>query len=103
MPETDQVVQLSAPQHAAKSEPEIHNTPKAIDKIRQGHNLGAYSGAVTQPALITEMLKQRRYSLFSEGHRWVDVRRYDLLGTLPIDRPDDDVWTEFPLPALERF
>ncbi len=36
MPDTDQVVQLSPPQqHAAKSEPVIHVTPKAVDKIRQ--------------------------------------------------------------------
>jgi iron-sulfur cluster assembly protein len=35
MPETDQVVQLSPPQPAAKSEPVIRVTPKAIDKIRQ--------------------------------------------------------------------
>src|SRR5438874_10595869 len=35
MPETDQVMQLSPPQPAAKSEPEIQVTPKAIDKIRQ--------------------------------------------------------------------
>jgi len=48
------------------------------------------------------MLKQRRYSLFFEGHRWIDMRRYDLLGTLPIDRTGDDVWTEFPLPVTEQ-
>lgn len=75
---------------------------KAINIIRNGHGLGDYTGAVTQPALITEMLNQRRYSLFFEGHRWVDLRRYDLLNTLPIDRPGDDVWSEFPLPVTEQ-
>ena len=74
----------------------------AINIIRKGHGLGDYSGAVTQPALITEMLKQRRYSLFFEGHRWIDMRRYNLLNTLPIDRAGDDVWTEFPLPVTEQ-
>jgi len=74
----------------------------ALNVIRQGHSLPAYSGAVTHDALITEMLTQRRYSLFYEGHRWVDLRRYNLLGTLPIDRPGDDVWTEFPLPVTEQ-
>jgi hypothetical protein len=75
---------------------------KAINVIRNGHGLADYSGAVTQPALITEMLKQRRYSLFFEGHRWIDLRRYNLLNTLPLDRPGDDVWTEFPLPVTEQ-
>jgi len=75
---------------------------KAINKIRTGHGLGNYSGAVTQAALITEMLKQRRYSLFFEGHRWIDLRRYNLLTTLPLDREGDDVWEEFPLPVTEH-
>ncbi|HJP63820.1 MAG TPA: RagB/SusD family nutrient uptake outer membrane protein [Mucilaginibacter sp.] len=74
----------------------------ALNKIRSAHGLGNYSGALTQPALITEMLKQRRYSLFFEGHRWVDLRRYNLLNTLPLDREGDDVWTEFPLPVTEQ-
>jgi hypothetical protein len=73
----------------------------AINKIRNGHDLPDYSGAVTHDALIDEMLEQRRYSLFFEGHRWLDLRRYDRLNTLPIDRPDDDVWSSFPLPSTE--
>ena len=56
---------------------------------------------MTQSALLTEMLYERRYSLFCEGHRWVDLRRYGLLGTLPIDRPGDQVWSAFPIPVSE--
>jgi starch-binding outer membrane protein, SusD/RagB family len=74
----------------------------AINIVRNGHGLANYSGAITQPALIDEMLYQKRYSLFFEGHRWVDLRRYNMLGTLPIDRPGDQVWTEFPLPVTEQ-
>ncbi|HUQ66309.1 MAG TPA: RagB/SusD family nutrient uptake outer membrane protein [Flavitalea sp.] len=75
---------------------------KAINVIRNGHGLPDYSGAVTKPALITEMLNQRRYSLFYEGHRWVDLRRYGRLDELPVDRPNDDIWQEFPLPVTEQ-
>ena len=73
----------------------------ALNTIRTAHGLAAYSGATTQAALLTEMLNQRRYSLYCEGHRWVDLRRYNLLSELPIDRPGDQVWTEFPLPVTE--
>ena len=73
----------------------------AINRIRTAANLLPYAGAVNQNALITEMLNQRRYSLFGEGHRWIDMRRYGLLNTLPIDRPGDDVWPQFPRPATE--
>ena len=74
----------------------------ALNVIRAAHNLSPYAGAVTKAALLTEMLNQRRYSLYCEGHRWVDLRRYGLLGQLPIDRPGDDVWTEFPIPVSEQ-
>ena len=52
----------------------------AIDIVRNTWNLPDYSGAVSQPALIDEILLQRRYSLWAEfGHRWIDMRRYDRL------------------------
>lgn len=89
----------------AEANIQLNHLPEAVtalNKIRTTHGLGNYSGAVTQAALITEMLNQRRYSLFFEGHRWIDLRRYNLLNTLPIDRPGDDVWTEFPLPTTEQ-
>ena len=74
----------------------------ALNKIRNIHGLGDYAGAVNHDALITEMLNQRRYSLAFEGHRWIDMRRYNLLNTLPIDRAGDQVWPEFPLPVTEH-
>ena len=74
----------------------------SLNIIRAEHNLPAYSGTVDRPSLINEMLYERRYSLFMEGYRWIDGRRYNLMGTLPIDRPGEDVWTEFPLPVSEQ-
>jgi hypothetical protein len=74
----------------------------ALNVIRLGHNLTPYAGAITTDALITELLYQRRYSLFYEGHRWIDLRRYNKLADLPLDRTGDDVWTEFPLPVTEQ-
>lgn len=73
----------------------------ALNKVRVPAGVGIYGGLVTQAALTTEMLKQRRYSLYGEGHRWIDLRRYNLLNTLPIDRAGDDVWLEFPRPVNE--
>jgi starch-binding outer membrane protein, SusD/RagB family len=81
---------------------DLPDATTAINIIRSGHNLDAYSGAATQAALLTEMLNQRRYSLYCEGHRWIDLRRYNLLNTLPIDRAGNQVWTEFPLPVSEQ-
>ncbi len=74
----------------------------ALNIIRTKHGLTNYSGAQTQSALIDEMLYERRYSLYFEGHRWIDMRRYNRLNQLPLDRPDDNVWSEFPLPVTEQ-
>jgi hypothetical protein len=77
------------------------NAKNAINIIRKAAGLPDYSGPTDLDGLINEILDQRRYSLFGEGHRWVDMRRYNKLDQLPIDRPDDDVWTQFPRPATE--
>ena len=74
-----------------------------LNRIRQAAGLPAYTGPVTVTALINEMLHQRRYALFGEGHRWIDMRRYGRLDELPIDRPGDNVWEQFPLPASENL
>lgn len=73
----------------------------ALNRIRIAHNLPVYGGASNQGALLTEMLRQRRFSLFAEGHRWVDMRRYNLLAQLPNTRPGDKVWDKFPIPLTE--
>ncbi len=75
----------------------------AINKVRTtAGGLVNYSGPTDLTSLITEILKQRRYSLYGEGHRWIDMRRYNRLATLPIDRTGDDVWVQFPIPATEQ-
>jgi len=74
----------------------------ALNIIRESANLNPYTGPTDSESLIDEMLKQRRYSLYAEGHRWIDVRRYNRLDELPIDRDGDDVFTQFPIPLTEN-
>ncbi|MBB4079970.1 hypothetical protein GGR28_002597 [Lewinella aquimaris] len=76
---------------------------RALNIIRNAADIGDYSGPVTQEALIDEMLYQRCYSLWGEGHRMWDLRRYGRLNAnfLPIDRAGDDVFTQFPIPLSE--
>ena len=54
----------------------------AINTIRTAYSLLPYAGAVTKAALIDEIYKQRRFSLFLEGHRWFDMRRRNLLAQI---------------------
>lgn len=69
-----------------------------VNRIRSAAGLDDYEGAQDQGSVINEILNQRRYELFAEGHRWIDARRYGRLGELPIDRPGDDVFDRFPIP-----
>ncbi|MBL7728370.1 MAG: RagB/SusD family nutrient uptake outer membrane protein [Dinghuibacter sp.] len=60
----------------------LNDAVNAINIIRTAYGLPAYSGAVTKAALIDEAYKQRRFSLFFEGHRWFDMRRRNLLAQI---------------------
>jgi hypothetical protein len=60
----------------------LAQTVLAINTIRTAYGLLVYAGAVTKEALIVEVLKQRRFSLFFEGHRWFDLRRRNLLSQI---------------------
>jgi hypothetical protein len=67
--------------------------PGAIDDI---NTVRTTSGHLPSSSLTTgssdsdfldALLYERRYSLLIEGRRWVDVRRFNLLETLPVDVP----------------
>ena len=85
----------------------------ALNVVRNAAGLPDYSGATTQEALIDEVLQQRRYSLFSEGHRMVDLRRYgrlneDFVVIDPNRDPDtgevrsQTIFEQFPIPLSEN-
>ncbi len=46
--------------------------------------LPPYTGGTDQTSLVNELLYNRLYSLlFEGGHRWIDLRRFNLLSTIP--------------------
>ncbi|MFT4662171.1 MAG: hypothetical protein ACI8XB_002459 [Patiriisocius sp.] len=73
----------------------------AINTVRNAAGIGNYTGGVQQAELMDEIATQRRYSLFGEGHRWIDMRRWNRLDELPLDRENDSVHTQFPRPFGE--
>ena len=74
---------------------------EAIDAVRSANNLSAYAGGNSDEELMDEILLQRQLSLFGLGHRWVDMRRWNRLDEIPVDRDGDDVWVQFPRPVSE--
>ncbi|MEO8774041.1 MAG: RagB/SusD family nutrient uptake outer membrane protein [Gelidibacter sp.] len=81
----------------------LQEAEDALNVIRNSANLPNYAGAQTVDALTTEMLNQRRYSLWAENHRMFDLRRYGLSNTLSIDRPGDQVFNVMPIPLPETY
>ncbi|HYV91455.1 MAG TPA: RagB/SusD family nutrient uptake outer membrane protein [Chitinophagales bacterium] len=89
---------------AAEAYNETANSASAVEcinKIREAAGLTDYAGPTDVASLRDEIVTQRRYSLFGEGHRWVDMRRLNRLDQIQTDNPDEDVWLEFPIPASE--
>ncbi len=70
-----------------------------INAVRAAAGLGGIT--LTAANAVDQLLHERMYSLFMEGHRWVDVRRYERFNTLPIDRPGDQIFRQFPRPLDE--
>lgn len=52
-----------------------------------GIGASAATAASTDAAFIDALLYERRFSLLSEGHRWVDHRRFGRIAALPLDLP----------------
>ncbi|HEY5925154.1 MAG TPA: RagB/SusD family nutrient uptake outer membrane protein [Kofleriaceae bacterium] len=58
-------------------------------------------GAPSEDAFVTALLYEREFSLLFEGHRWIDVRRFGRLDTLPLDAPDHTRNRRYPIPQAE--
>ena len=59
-----------------------------LDRIRSEAGLTPVD--LSAANAVDQLLNERRYSLFLEGHRWVDLRRYDRLDTLPTDQVGEE-------------
>jgi hypothetical protein len=59
-----------------------------LNVVRQnsgGLPASTLTAASSDDAVITGILYEKRYSLMMEGHRWVDMRRYNKLNLIPLD------------------
>ncbi len=72
-----------------------------MNEIRAAAGLAGYTETNAGNA-VDRVLHEKRYSLFLEGHRLVDMRHYGMTDQLPLDRPDrGDTIVTFPIPEAE--
>ena len=84
---------------------QLGNAATDINRIRtRAGGLSALPAASldTEAEVETELLVQKRYSLlFESPSRLVDMRFYGRLDELPLDEPEHNVESEFPIPVEE--
>ena len=74
-----------------------------LNSLRASAGVAEYSGTDASNA-VDRVLHEKRYSLFLEGHRLVDMRHYNKTEQLPLDRTDTDAPDKivtFPIPETE--
>lgn len=91
---------------AAEAHAQLGNTAQAVahlNRIRTAAGLPAYAGSTTREALISEILYQRRFSLWAEpwGHRWIDLRRYNRLSEIDVSLDGGRVYPQLARPQAE--
>ena len=59
-------------------------------------------GGQTPAQILGQILRERKYSLLYEGHRWFDLRRTGNLNALILDRAGDQRFSTLPVPLSER-
>lgn len=73
----------------------------AINELRASYGLEPVSD-LSETELVNQLIHERRYSLFGEGHRWLDMRRWGKLNEIKVDREGDVVHAQFPRPITEN-
>jgi len=58
--------------------------------------------AQTPAQILGQILRERKYSLLYEGHRWFDLRRTGNINALILDRTGDQRFSALPVPLSER-
>ena len=74
---------------------------KYINIVRKASGLKDYAGATNKDALINAILKERIYSLWYEGHRWVDMRRYGKLAEIALPVAGMAIYDKLPRSLAE--
>jgi hypothetical protein len=72
-----------------------------VARVAGGATGDRYAGIATDAAFVDALLLERRLSLLLEGHRWIDVRRFGRLESLPLGGPGFRVARQQVIPQLE--
>ncbi len=100
----EELILIYAEANINATTPNFQEAEDALNILNQAYSLADYAGAQNVTELMDELIYHRTYSLWAEGHAMFDLRRNDLLNDtyLPLDRANDLVHTQFPIPPFDR-
>lgn len=82
--------------------PDVTAAFVALNLVRtKAGGLAVLPETTDMTTFVDELLYERRYSLMFEGHRLIDVRRFNRVASLPLDRADFKRNIRWPIPLPE--
>lgn len=82
--------------------PDVTAAFVALNLVRtKAGGLAVLPETTDMTTFVDELLYERRYSLMFEGHRLIDVRRFNRVASLPLDRADFKRNIRYPIPLPE--
>jgi hypothetical protein len=99
----EELILIKAEIAAQQAVPNFTEVKRLLDIIRVANGLPTLTLPTTKSQAIDAILKERLYSLWYEGHRWVDMRRYDKIAqiALPPTTPVMKVLVQLERPVQE--
>lgn len=99
----EELLLLRAEARMFGASPDLAGALADINRVRTAANAPALTTVgADRNAQTTRLLYERRYSLFFEGFRWVDHKRFNRLSDLPVERSIDRMYTAgWPKPVNE--
>jgi starch-binding outer membrane protein, SusD/RagB family len=99
----EELLLLRAEARMLGNSPDLAGALADINRVRAAANAPALTTlGADRNAQISRLLYERRYSLFFEGFRWIDLKRFDRLGDISAERSFQRVSTVgWPRPVNE--
>lgn len=98
----EELLLIRAEANVRGTSPNIDAARNDVNVIRRAAGVPEYTATTfTAANALDRILYERRYSLFGEGQRWIDMRRFNRLGQLPIDRMGDVIPQFYPVPLSD--
>jgi starch-binding outer membrane protein, SusD/RagB family len=99
----EELILVAAEIAAQQAVPNLTEAKRLVDIVRVANGLPLAAVFATKDDAINAILRERLYSLWYEGHRWIDMRRYDKISeiALPNITPPMKVLIQLERPVQE--